>query len=291
MLKKRFILFHSKNSYTKLPQLLYAGTDIVSSTDYLWESAKRNGGQKVVFQYTLDGFGCLNCKNTTWNVDKGKAFILKLNMPESRYYYPANARKPWSFVYCVFDNLQDTVEELNSKHGPVYNLGENHVLPRKLLSFFDEDNNKKQHELSAKHNFELCAEIISEMCHLTEKNVIDQGKTRSLLTQAQKMIYEKRYTFFSLEELAAQLNVSCGHICHIFRKNLHTTPKKFHEKLQIEAICGRLTEHQLPIKSIAQEFSFDDISNFCKYFKKHTCMTPGEYRNNSSIALHEVFKK
>lgn len=278
MLKKQFLLF-SKTSQSKLPQLLYAGTDSVTHSSYLWVNAKRHNKQKVVFQYTLEGYGYLSCGKTTWKVDKGKAFILNFDMPECQYYYPADAETPWCFVYCVFSNLQEIVAELNSIHGPVYELGENHILPRKILDLLEEGGHRKQHDFSMSKSFSLCSEIITEMCRISEKNEVITSKSKYLLASVKNIIYENRFRRFSLDEIAEQLNVSKGHICHAFRMYLNTTPKQYHENIQIEVICTLLEDHTIPIKSIAQKFNFEDVSNFCKYFKKQTTMTPGEYRN------------
>lgn len=55
-------------------------------------------------------------------------------MPGTSFYYPPKETSRWSFVDCTFLHLEDAVDQLNSRHGPVYELGEKSLLVQKLLA-------------------------------------------------------------------------------------------------------------------------------------------------------------
>lgn len=286
-MKNKWIPFIEPEEFTKLPHLLYAGMDTVNNASYYWDGAKRKSSPKCVFQYTIDGCGQLYYNGNTYKVDKGKAFVFDLSMKDSCYFYPQGETKPWNFVYCVFSNFEETVEQLNSKNSPVYNLGEKNILVEKIIDLVKSPESQKSMTSNFK-NYSLCSEIIGEMCRIIELNE-NKKNGPSLITKARNLIYEKRLEPFSLKELSSELGICPEHLCREFKRQLNNSPKRYHERLRAEAICERILHGDESIKEIAQAFGFDDISNFNKFFKKCCSITPGKFKKNSTRPLHDMF--
>ena len=284
-MKTTWIPFTGSRELPRLPQLLCAGTDAVNSPSYCWDGAKRKSSQKCVFQYTFEGYGCLSYHGHIYTIDSGKAFIYDLSVPDSCYFYPPGETRTWSFVYCVFSNFAEVVEQLNARQGPVYHVGEKSFLVDKLLSLLTSQESRS-HLTSRFKSYSLCAEIIGEMCRLGELQ--EDGKGGALVTKARALIHEKRLGPFSLVALAAKLGVRPEHLCREFKKQLNRSPRRYHEKLRVESICERLLSGD-PIKKIAGDFGFADLSNFNKFFKKCCAMTPGQFRRNRELPLHDLF--
>jgi AraC-like DNA-binding protein len=285
-MKSKWMPFAVSGEFPKLPQLLYAGADVISDPSYFWDGAKRKRGPRCLFQYTIEGYGCFSCHGNSYKVGRGKAFIYDLNDPESCYFYPPGETRPWNFVYCVFSGFEETVEQLNAKHGPVYDFGDGNFIVAKLVAQMDSQE-RQNSRTSIFQSYNLCAEIIGEMCRLVELRE-NRGSGAFLVTKARALIHKKRLERFSLKELSSSLGVRPEHLCREFKRQLNSSPKRYHANLMAESICGRLFSGK-PIKEVAQYFGFADLSNFNKFFKKRYSMTPGQFRRNSAMPLHDIF--
>jgi len=263
------------SKFQTLPQLFCAGTETANSPAYRHDQSPWKDQQRCVFQYTLEGYGLIDYHGTTYKVDRGKAFIFFKNISEDTcYYYPPNETQPWSFVYCEFSNFKEAVEELNTRQGPVYDFGEESLVVKKLMKLL-ESQKQEDKMISDFESYEICVEIVGEMCRLVELKDND-----SLAITARNMIYKQRLEDLSLPEISKHLGVSPGHLWREFKQHFNSTPKHYHDQLRMQAIAERLRNSGQPIKEIAREFGFEDISNFNKFFKKHHSSTPGQFRRD-----------
>jgi AraC-like DNA-binding protein len=281
----KFIRFNASGTDSVLPTLLYIGADEVASPRYSWDAARHNHTEKTVFQYTLSGRGCLEHEGRLHDVSAGKAFILNINASGSRYFYPQGEKSPWRFVFCVFKNLMEEVEEINGRHGPVYEFDIRSPIVRRLMSLLETGQGREAMSRPSQ-NAGFCSEILVEMCRQMERT--RDGKEAALVHLVRKLIYEMRLRRFSLEEIAAKANVSREHVCHALKRNLGMTPGQLHAQMQLEEICARLADQGTSLKKIAFDFGFADVSYFCKHFRRHVGITPGQFRRSRSLVLHEL---
>ena len=82
-----------------------------------------------------------------------------------------------------------------------------------------------------------------------------------------------------LEALAAETCVSKDHLIRIFKKSTGETPASYITRRKLERAELLLTTTVIPVKNIASELGYDDLSYFIRIFRKHSNMTPQEYRN------------
>lgn len=288
-MEKRWISLADSCGFSKLPRLLYAGTDSVDDVSYRWDGAKRKSGRMCVFQYTIAGCGLLAYCGNTYKIVPGKAFIFDLSIEDSCYFYPPSETEPWSFAYCVFSGFEDVVEQLNAKNGPVYDFGMKSFIAEKIIAAVDSP--EKRDELRGGFKgYCLCAEIVGEMCRLIESGNNTCGGS-ALVEKACGLIYESRFEPFSLKDLASSLGVCREHLCREFKRHLNVSPRRYYEKLRIEAVCERLLKDGASIKETARDFGYDDISNFNKFFKKCCATTPGKFRKSRTRPMHDMFNE
>ncbi len=84
-----------------------------------------------------------------------------------------------------------------------------------------------------------------------------------------------------LSELAAKLDISTQHLSQIINERLNQNFFEYINGFRIEAAKELLSNpenHQFTLLSIAHQVGFNNKTSFNKYFKKHTGMTPSEYR-------------
>ncbi|MDR1447129.1 MAG: response regulator [Treponema sp.] len=83
---------------------------------------------------------------------------------------------------------------------------------------------------------------------------------------------------FSLEELASRFSVSKSYIGELFKKYTGKTIVRFTGMVRLENACRLLEYTEKPVKEIADETGFNDISYFCRSFRQHFGITPFAFR-------------
>ena len=68
------------------------------------------------------------------------------------------------------------------------------------------------------------------------------------------------------------------YLTNIVRQVTHHTPKSIIDQYVILLLKMQLKRSSQSIKEVAWEYHFADTSFFCRYFKKHTGITPQQIR-------------
>lgn len=79
---------------------------------------------------------------------------------------------------------------------------------------------------------------------------------------------------------AEQLSITTTYLYKIVRKYMSLSPKELIDKQAIAEIKSFLINTDMPIKSIASELHFDDVSYMCRYFRRLAGMPPLDFREN-----------
>ena len=78
---------------------------------------------------------------------------------------------------------------------------------------------------------------------------------------------------------ARQMNISSKYLTNIVSQVTGHTPKTIIDQYVILQLKMHLKRTTQSIKEMAWEFHFADVSFFCRYFKKHTGLTPQQIRS------------
>ena len=94
------------------------------------------------------------------------------------------------------------------------------------------------------------------------------------------MLLERDYKISrDVNYYAAQMNISSKYLTNIVSQVTGHTPKTIIDQYVILQIKMHLKRTTQSIKEMAWEFHFADVSFFCRYFKKHTGLTPQQIRS------------
>ena len=94
------------------------------------------------------------------------------------------------------------------------------------------------------------------------------------------MLLEKDYKISrDVNYYAAQMNISSKYLTNIVSQVTGHTPKTIIDQYVILQLKMHLKRTTQSIKEMAWEFHFADVSFFCRYFKKHTGLTPQQIRS------------
>lgn len=91
---------------------------------------------------------------------------------------------------------------------------------------------------------------------------------------------ENNYTNeISIDELCSDLNINKCYFCSIFKKEVGTTFINYLNEYKVEKSKDLLKNSNLSLLDIALTVGFNNQSYYSKVFKKITCKTPVEFRN------------
>ena len=81
-----------------------------------------------------------------------------------------------------------------------------------------------------------------------------------------------------VEAVAREVGLSRPHFFAMFRHQLRTPPQIYWNALRLEAAINRVIQCDASLTSIAADLGFSAASNFTRFFRDHTGVTPREYR-------------
>jgi AraC-like DNA-binding protein len=73
--------------------------------------------------------------------------------------------------------------------------------------------------------------------------------------------------------------MSVSTFCHLFRKQMHTSPVHFFIRMKMHRACELLDTTDLSVHEIGARVGYEDPFYFCRIFKKMMGQTASEYRD------------
>ena len=101
---------------------------------------------------------------------------------------------------------------------------------------------------------------------------------RARLQLMMQFIHENYRRNLSLDEIAAQSMISKSSALNLFRSYLHITPVNYLINYRLKQAALLLSHTEKKVSTISAETGFHNVDYFCRAFKKHYQVTPGEYR-------------
>lgn len=84
----------------------------------------------------------------------------------------------------------------------------------------------------------------------------------------------------SLSTLANACILSVPYFRHLFYRVFATSPIQYRDTLRILHAKDYLLLENLSISDVARKCGFEDVNYFCRFFKKHTGITPSQYASS-----------
>jgi two-component system response regulator YesN len=110
----------------------------------------------------------------------------------------------------------------------------------------------------------------------------DQASRQSqIVEQALAYLKSNYQKHLSLDDFAAQVFLSKDYFSRLFRETTGVPISTYLKKVRIEEACKLLVNTDYTVDHIADLCGFSDTKNFYLNFKKHTGLTPKQYRQSS----------
>lgn len=95
----------------------------------------------------------------------------------------------------------------------------------------------------------------------------------------QNVVNQSEEEFLEINRIADNLNISHTHLTDTIQKETGHHPCHFYDLKIIDAAKSLLLDNTFSIAEVARRLTYDP-SNFSKFFKKFTGMTPGQFRKS-----------
>ncbi|MFZ5989976.1 MAG: helix-turn-helix domain-containing protein [Bacillota bacterium] len=112
--------------------------------------------------------------------------------------------------------------------------------------------------------------------------IFDNKPPENPLVDQMVSYLEKNYTDcnFSVQIMADHFNLSLNYLSSFFKEQTGQNIVYYLTNLRIEKAKQLLGSTDLPIKNVAENSGYFNVSSFIRRFKQITGFTPGEYRSN-----------
>ncbi len=134
----------------------------------------------------------------------------------------------------------------------------------------------------------IVGEIVIDL--LRRSNITADQQPASCIGYVTKFIDENFYNDVDIKKLAMIQGYSYEHFRHMFKAHCGVSPKQYLIRKRLETAERMLVTTDIPVSDVALQSGFDNLSMFSFIFKKHTDLSPSEYRKRNtatSLAANE----
>lgn len=100
----------------------------------------------------------------------------------------------------------------------------------------------------------------------------------SFIQKVKSIIIENVHEDISVEALAAKMNISVRTLQRIFKEEMNISPNTFITKIKMEVAVKLIRKGQLNMSEIAHSLGYNELSYFCKVFKKEVGISPKKFQ-------------
>lgn len=126
--------------------------------------------------------------------------------------------------------------------------------------------------------FRACKLCRPDEYHMGFDTDIEREKT--LLDDLVARVASDPGAFSNVKSLVVASGLSSTKLFEVFRTHFDATPLEMLTRLRIAAACRALLQSESQVTEIAFDVGFESLNAFNQNFRKHTGMTPLEYRHN-----------
>lgn len=137
--------------------------------------------------------------------------------------------------------------------------------------------------------------LVKPLCHmlyLLQLLLVEIPETETKSTLFDALLAFVQHHFMddiTIRDIAEACACSVSTVCHLFKQHTGLSIKKYISFLRIKQAKKFLTTSDMPIGTVALMCGFSNINYFATAFKKHTGMTPTDYRFKSPAIHREAF--
>lgn len=105
------------------------------------------------------------------------------------------------------------------------------------------------------------------------------------MARALRFLEENLDREIGIPELCEEVGLSRARLTHLFKETYRRPPMMLLEKLRLDAAANLLVATRHPISEIAPRCGFRDPLYFSRRFRRHSGLSPSEYREKNQFSL------
>ncbi|MDO7269689.1 AraC family transcriptional regulator [Shouchella clausii] len=268
--------------YPFVMNLWNVGWETQTDQAYRWDGTKRMEREKIVFQYTLSGYGELVHEGTLYKVEAGQAFFVSLPSAHC-YYYPEEETEPWEFLYVTIEGKEALrmQKHMENKYGPVFSLQKDSEPIRRLFKLYAETaaGEIQDSYTGSQKAYEFILSCF-RFLEVPPKQVVKEPLARAI-----RYIEANYARPLTLEEIAQEAGWSKYYFIKQFKTELNITPMNYVTIIRIKKAASLLAQTDDTIAEVAYQVGMVDPNYFTKVFKKTVGVSASKFRKNEDNHL------
>ncbi|MDP4098355.1 AraC family transcriptional regulator [Paenibacillus sp. P96] len=234
---------------------------------------------KVHFVHS--GQGIVRTGNRTFEVYPGQGF---LSFPDTRIYYQADARNPWTYSWIAFQGKQ-AAEILSrtaiSKDQPVFPM-DVMLMPKLYDTLVQLQEQSPSGDLRAQM---ALLDFLSTLIETFPERSAEQVRRTTQMEyihRSLEFLHAHYNEQISIGQLAALLGLDRKYVSALFKKELGLPPQQYLLQYRMKRACEMLREGDYTVSEVAYAVGYQDIPLFSKMFKKTIGLSPKAYQTNTT---------
>lgn len=222
------------------------------------------------FVYNNDSSGISN----NYKAEKGAVIIYKPNEPQMFSGLNHKATRYW--IHFLGYGVEELLSNCNLDKKRFYEVSNIKPIEQIFLKIINEMQSANEYKFIKCNSYLL--DLLSEIARLVHNNSAANGQIVKQLFPAINTINTCYQKNIDIEDLASRCLMSKYHFIRSFKALTGLTPYAYLTNVRISAAKDLLKSTNIKIGSIADSVGIPDQLYFSKLFKKHTGLTPSEYR-------------
>ena len=240
---------------------------------------QRDSYDSFLLLYVQEGSLYFEVDGKTSVARTGDFVLLDCYAPHA-YYTKENCENYW--LHFDGHSARTYYQLIVSRHGMIFSLPDSYAaisLLVKLYQIFSGHQTINEILLS-KYICDLLSEILLQ-------KPANSGSSQAFSSIDSSISYISAHLGeeLSVEQLAEKASMSVYHFIRVFKKQTEMTPHKYITNARIHRAKFLLKHSAHPTKEICFACGFSDPASFSACFKKHTGMSPSQYRNTGGTIL------
>lgn len=227
----------------------------------------------TVIEYVEEGTGTVRENGKSHTASKGCVYCLHAGRDHE---YFSDAKDPWVKKWC------NMTGSLPMQLLDAYGLGNTVVIPNcgeEISAAFDKMLSICSGGGSNEEIYAACALWFHGLVQMLARcNRMSISRDTELAQSARRLIDTSIESELSVDRLCATLGVSRSKLFACFREAYGTAPYAYYQEARLEAIKRLLKHSFLSVTEISEQYHFADAHYFSGWFKKHTGLSPTQYR-------------
>jgi AraC-like DNA-binding protein len=253
-------------------------------SSYYWDGLKRGGDPafpRLLFQYTLDGYGYYCEEGTTYKLTPKKAFITII--PSEHHYYIPREAPSWTYFWLILEHpyVVNRMALQKKMVGPVLTIEPENRFVLQAVKLFEHSYRK-----TFRDNFvtELALfEFLLEYERFAQHLVYEPLSRENLLEETRQFVMSNLKRPVDVTELAALKNMTRSHYSHYFKDTTGMSPARFIQKVRLEEVTRKLVETKFKLEDVARLCGYANANHLCKVFQRELHISPGEFRRQMGL--------